>query len=194
MPILDHFGWLAPFYDRAFRPPDRARFFELLALPTPGRLLDVGGGTGRISDLLRDGAAHVIVLDESVGMLKQAREKGLAAALAQAEKLPFPDNSMDRVLIVDALHHLASASGALAEFCRILAAPNGDGHPGGRLVIEEPDIARWPVKWLALGERLLGMRSRFYRAEDLVRMMKDCHVRVTIQRQDGNYWVIAEKA
>jgi hypothetical protein len=34
-------------------------------------------------------------------------------------------------------------------------------HPGGRLVIEEPDIRLWGVKLASLAERLLLMRSRF---------------------------------
>ena len=193
MRLFDHFGWLAPYYDQVFRPPDRARLFELLALPAPGRLLDVGGGTGRISQHLLDGAGQVIVLDESAGMLRQARDKGLAATQAHAERLPFANGAMDRVLVVDAVHHLASVPEALAEFCRILATPDANGHPSGRLVIEEPDIEVWRVKGIALGERLLGMRSRFYRAEELVRMMAACPVRIVIHRQNGNYWIVADR-
>ncbi|NLS77276.1 MAG: methyltransferase domain-containing protein [Chloroflexi bacterium] len=193
MPRFDHFSWLAPHYDRAFRAPDLARLDELLALPAPGRLLDVGGGTGRISQHLRDRAGQVIVLDESEGMLREARAKGLPVTRAHAERLPFPDGSMDRVLMVDAFHHLADAPQALSELCRILAAPDGDGRPGGRLVIEEPDIAGWRIKGIALAERLLGMRSRFYRAEELVRLLGHCPVRVEVRRAGENFWVIADR-
>jgi demethylmenaquinone methyltransferase/2-methoxy-6-polyprenyl-1,4-benzoquinol methylase len=33
--------------------------------------------------------------------------------------------------------------------------------PGGRIVIEEPDVRTWAVKLVALGEKLALMRSHF---------------------------------
>jgi ubiquinone/menaquinone biosynthesis C-methylase UbiE len=51
--VLDHFDRLAPLYDRVIGPPNPARLQTLLDLPTPGRLLDAGGGTGRVTAQLR---------------------------------------------------------------------------------------------------------------------------------------------
>jgi hypothetical protein len=51
---MDHFGLLAPYYDRVIKPGDKNWLFEIIGLPAPGFLLDAGGGTGRITKLLQD--------------------------------------------------------------------------------------------------------------------------------------------
>jgi len=43
------------------------------------------------------------------------------------------DHSFDRVLMVDALHHVVNQAETICELYRVLK-------PGGRLVIEEPDL------------------------------------------------------
>ncbi|OQY37129.1 MAG: hypothetical protein B6243_01300, partial [Anaerolineaceae bacterium 4572_5.2] len=62
------------------------------------------------------------------------------------ERFPFPDNSFDRALVVDALHHFHNQEQAIAELVRVLKK-------GGRLVIEEPDIHRFAIKLVALAEK-----------------------------------------
>jgi demethylmenaquinone methyltransferase/2-methoxy-6-polyprenyl-1,4-benzoquinol methylase len=184
---LDHFSLLAPFYDRIFAGLDPARLRELLALPA-GRLLDVGGGTGRVAALLAGDVGQVVIADPSPGMLGGARAKsGLLPMRAQAERLPYRDGSFDRILIVDALHHFHSQRQAAPELLRVLA-------PGGRLVIEEMNYERLPVKFVALGEKLLLMGSRFYRAGDLGRLFEGAGRRVTVHADHAvNVWVVVEK-
>jgi demethylmenaquinone methyltransferase/2-methoxy-6-polyprenyl-1,4-benzoquinol methylase len=170
---MDHFRFLAPFYDRFMGAPDVDRLTRLLALPTGGGLLDVGGGTGRVSALLQPRVTPTVVCDLSLPMLARARGKGLAAVCSRAERLPFPDAAFARVLAVDALHHFRDAAGATAEMARVLA-------PGGRLLIEEFDRARALVRWLALGETLVGMRSRFLRAQDIRELLEGQGLNVRI--------------
>jgi demethylmenaquinone methyltransferase/2-methoxy-6-polyprenyl-1,4-benzoquinol methylase len=76
------------------------------------------------------------------------------------EQLPFPNASFDRVFAVDALHHFSDHRAAIGELLRVL-------RPGGRMVIEEPDIKRLPVKLIALLEKLALMNSRFLTAEQI---------------------------
>lgn len=185
--MLDHFDLLAPLYDRVIGPPDPARLQTLLDLPTPGRLLDAGGGTGRVTAQLCGLAGEVVLLDQSLPMLRQAQAKGLATLRCDVARLPFPDASFDRVVVVDALHHFVNARAALADLLRVL-------RPGGRLVIEEPDIQHRVVKVVALAERLALMGSHFYTPEE-IRAMLDAHgVRVHVEI-DGRFaaWVVAEK-
>jgi len=60
---MDHFDFIAPFYDQLARPPDRTRFQRLLKLPYDGRLLDAGGGTAGISSNLSGMIGQIVVSD-----------------------------------------------------------------------------------------------------------------------------------
>ncbi len=168
--------------------PDPERLRALLRLPTGGALLDAGGGTGRVSASLRGLVDRVVVSDLSPQMLRQASTKhGLTPVRAHAESLPFPSASFDRVLVVDALHHFCDQRDAITDLLRVL-------RPGGRLVIEEPDLRRFAVKLVAVAEKLALMRSRFYTPEAIRDMIATHGVAATIER-DGRFaaWVIADK-
>lgn len=187
MPALDHFGLLAPLYDRVIRTPDTRRLVHLAGLPTSGRLLDAGGGTGRIAQAMAGLARQVVVADESWKMLARTQGKpGMSAAASHAERLPFPDGAFDRVIMVDAYHHLADQSASLAELLRMCG-------PGGRLVIEEPDITRPGVWAIAVFERLALMRSRFRRAETIAGELQELGASVAVYRQQATAWVVADK-
>jgi ubiquinone/menaquinone biosynthesis C-methylase UbiE len=188
MNMCDHFALLAPFYDHIFGPLDPTQLRDLLRLPTPGRLLDAGGGTGRVSEMLRGQAAQIVVVDLSAAMLRQAgRKSGLRVSCAHVERLPFPEDMFERILMVDAFHHLCDQRQAALDLLRVLA-------PGGRLVVEEPNIETLPVKLIALGERLMLMRSCFYSLADMRRIFEAAGGRVTIESDHAyNAWVIVEK-
>jgi demethylmenaquinone methyltransferase/2-methoxy-6-polyprenyl-1,4-benzoquinol methylase len=187
MKRLDHFGLIAPFYDRMFGGLDSARLRELLALPAV-RLLDVGGGTGRVAALLAGDVGQVVIADPSRGMLSSAKAKtALLPARAHAEALPFRDNGFDRILIVDAFHHFTGHTEAASELMRVLA-------PGGRLVIEEMNYERLPVKLVALGEKLALMGSRFYRADALGRLFEGPGRSVSVFADHPiSVWVVVDK-
>ncbi|UCG07750.1 MAG: hypothetical protein JSV83_03610 [Desulfobacterales bacterium] len=65
---------------------------------------------------------------------------------------------------------------------------------GGRMVIEEPDYNHKGVKILALMEKMLLMRSRFYKPQEIRRMIVSHGVSACIET-DGHYtaWIIADK-
>jgi len=89
--------------------------------------------------------------------------------------------------VVDAFHHFCDQERAADELLRVLA-------PGGRLVIEEPNIARWTVKFIALGERLAMMGSRFYHPESMRRMFEVRGGRARVNTDDVvNAWLLVEK-
>jgi ubiquinone/menaquinone biosynthesis C-methylase UbiE len=184
---VDHFSLVARFYDRFFAGYDASHLRDLLALPA-GRLLDVGGGTGRVTALLADQVELAVVADASPGMLAEARPKaGLSLTHAHVERLPFPDNSFDRVLVVDAFHHFARHEQAAYELVRVVK-------PGGRLVVEELNVERLPVKLIALGERLLLMGSHFYGPDGLRRLFERHGGRPALHVDDAvNMWVVMEK-
>ena len=161
---MGHFDLVARYYDRIFRFPGPERLLNGLQ-PQPGdRLLDVGGGTGRVSGTFGD-HMQVVICDPAPAMLGEARGKGLRVCASVAEHLPFADRSFERILVVDTFHHLHDQRLAAAELLRVL-------RPGCRLVVEEPDIRKRAVKFAALLERLLLMRSRFFSLTDLIRLFE----------------------
>ncbi len=186
--LLDHFDLVARFYDRAIGPHEAEQLREQLDLPGHGRLLDIAGGTGRVLTGLKPWEGTFVLCDYSFPMLRQAKQKHSAALVrAAAEKLPFADNFFERILIVDALHHLTDQTRALAEMWRVLT-------PGGRLVIEEFDVHHWAVKIVAILEKIALMRSHFMAPAEIQRLMENLGANVQVRYQgSAKAWVIAEK-
>ncbi len=187
MPIIDHFGLLAPSYEKFIRPAYPQRLAELLALPQGGSLLDIGGGTGRIAQFLAPQAGLCVVADVSQAMLRFAGRKASMRALgAASEGLPFSSDAFDRIIMVDALHHVESAPQTVRELWRALK-------PGGRLVIQEPDIRTFAVKVIAVFEKLALMRSHIYSGE-AIRAMFDGQVKAAqVLHEDHTVWVVVDK-
>ena len=187
MPFLDHFGLLAPFYDRVIQTKEPQRMIAYARLPVQGPLLDAGGGTGRIAHALKGYATPLVVADLSVEMLVQAQKKdSLRTVCSHSEKLPFADESFERVIMVDAMHHVIDHQETADELWRVLK-------PGGQIVVEEPDIKLWSVKMIALAEKLALMRSHFLSAERIRDLFQDKNSKVEIFREAFNAWVVIEK-
>ena len=100
-----------------------------LAPPRPGRILDIGGGTGYYLAGLLDAlsGAQGLVVDTSVRALRfaaRAHERAAAASWDVFSRFPLQDGAVDLVLDVFAPRHAA-------EFARVLA-------PGGHLLVVRP--------------------------------------------------------
>ena len=78
-------------------------------------------------------------------MLRSARAKGLAVVRGSARRLPMADRSVDAVLFVEVLEHVAPADlpGVMAEAARVR-------RPGGRVVVVDKSACSLdPVRpWL----------------------------------------------
>ncbi len=183
---FDHFDFIAGLYNRLEDYVPGPMMMRLAALPVAGRLLDAGGGTGRVARALRGQAGQVVVADLSGGMLRHARRKGLAAVWAAVERLPFESGSFERIIMMDAFHHVFDQRQTAAEMLRLLA-------PGGRIVVIEPDIRRLAVKVVALFEKLLLMRSHFLSAEQIAALFDRPNVRAVIAYEASSAWVVIEK-
>jgi len=118
-----------------------------------GRSLEIGAGTGYFTlNLLRAGVvSEAVATDISPGMLRTLRGNAERLGLpvdtrvADAEALPFPDQSFDVVFGHAVLHHLPDLGRAFGEFHRVL-------RPGGTLV-----FAGEPSR---LGDRIASVPKR----------------------------------
>ncbi|MBM3153634.1 MAG: methyltransferase domain-containing protein [Chloroflexi bacterium] len=184
---IDHFGFLAPVYDRVIQYRDAETMIEKAGLPTGGILLDVGGGTGRVAAALQAHVSRILVLDVSRKMLARAARKNLVASCGASEGLPFPSNRFERVILVDALHHVEDQQATVSEMVRVLA-------PGGRLVIVEPDITCFWVKLIALFEKATLMRSHFLSPQEMLELFSGRGSKPDLYRQNCNAWLALEKS
>ncbi len=148
------FHRFARWYDLAMPTVDETPLREALGLAErPVRHgVDLAGGTGRAAS----GLQHVewTVVDAARGMLTRARQRGLDTVQADAARLPFRAESVDAVVIVDALHHVADQDELVREASRVL-------RPGGVFVVADfdPDTVRGRV--LTAAEHLIGFESTF---------------------------------
>ncbi len=141
-----------------------------------GDALEIGAGTGYFSlNLMQAGAiARATATDISPGMLatlgENAERLGLSVttAAAEAETLPFGDESFDLVFGHAVLHHIPDLEQAFSEFARVL-------RPGGTVAFcGEPSrygdfLAAIPKRTALLTaplwRRLVGASARDYEAE-----------------------------
>lgn len=130
MSLLPDYSRQAETYDetRAASPSVLAPLREALSGAPGRRLADIGGGTGNYARALATEGWEPVVIDRSAAMLARAGEKGLATVEADAQRLPFAEESFDAAMLVSMLHHVRNAAAALREARRIL-------RPGGRLAV-----------------------------------------------------------
>jgi SAM-dependent methyltransferase len=104
-----------------------------------GRVLEIGCGTGR---LLAETDARVrIGIDVSAVMARQARQRGLAVALADAHALPFASEAFDAVLAGKGVFRYLDYGRGFAECARVL-------RPGGRLGVHQYSALTWTPRHL----------------------------------------------
>jgi len=147
------------FYDAAlvqrltYRPVQDAVMREL-SDGKPGRVLDVGCGTGLLSTRIRRERLPVqpVGCDFSRGMLRQAARRSAEVPWIQgdATRLPFREESFGAVLSTEAFHWFPDQDAALREFYRVLG-------PDGRILLA---LVNPSTEWLARatrrGSRLFG--------------------------------------
>jgi ubiquinone/menaquinone biosynthesis C-methylase UbiE len=119
-----------------------ARALLRAAGPLAGlRVLDVGCGTGRITDVLARSGANVVGLDLDPAMLTvAARRTSAPFILGDAASLPFSDGSFDLTVAVTLCEFVADVGAVFAELARVT-------RPGGRFIVGSLN-PRSPWGWL----------------------------------------------
>jgi SAM-dependent methyltransferase len=157
--------------------------YDRLGLRAGDLLLDLGCGYGRHAyEALRRGA-RVVACDMSTPELTQVR--GLFEAMAlegeipadgmadcvtgDATRLPYPDDTFDRIIASEVMEHIPDDVGAMDELFRVL-------RPGGKLAITIPAWLPEKICW-ALSDEYYAPKSpgghvRIYTEVEMRRKMK----------------------
>ncbi|HXT78519.1 MAG TPA: class I SAM-dependent methyltransferase [Acetobacteraceae bacterium] len=167
--------------------------------PRPSHtLLDLAGGTGDIAfRWLARGGGTVLLSDVNAAMLSVGRDRALnrgvagdlSLLVADAEKLPLPDRTVDRVSIAFGLRNCTDKAAVLAEARRVLK-------PGGRFLCLEfsrlhvaalmPLYDAWSFKVLPRLGALVAQDADSYRyLAESIRTFPDSDTLAAMMRDAG---------
>ncbi|GAS88976.1 methyltransferase domain-containing protein [Mycolicibacterium brisbanense] len=189
--------WASPvgsmLYDRAqllnrrllavTRPP-----VDWLNIPSGGVVLDVGSGPGNVTAALAraaglDGLALGIDISEPMLARAVAAEAGRQVGFirADAQRLPFRDESFDAVNSIAVLQLIPDADAALSEMVRVL-------RPGRRIAVMVPTVGRGPVRLLSKGG------ARFFGQDEIGDIFEELGLlRVRSKSVGAIQWVRGQK-
>jgi ubiquinone/menaquinone biosynthesis C-methylase UbiE len=105
-------------------------------------VLDIGCNTGDLTKIIAN-KNKVIGMELSEGAVKKAKERGLKALQGSIYKIPFKDNSFDKVHLSEVIEHLLNTDQALKEILRVLK-------PNGELIITTPNCCSFRDRILIL--------------------------------------------
>ncbi len=174
-----YFDRIAPQWDQMRESffSERVRDVALAAADVcPGKLaVDVGAGSGFMTEGLLQRRVQVIALDQSPTMLQVMRRKfgahdTVTYQVCDATVLPLANHVADYVFANMYLHHVESPPEAIGEMARVLK-------PGGKLVITDLDEHEFEFLRLEQHDRWLG-----FKREDVRRWLVEAglqEVRVT---------------
>jgi SAM-dependent methyltransferase len=146
---MARYDGIADWYDTDFLSPGhqagQAAAIRLLG-PGPGRLLDIGCGTGAHTVAFRDTGWAVTGIDASEDMLRRARDRRLEVVHGNASALPFADASFDAAISLWTHTDVEDFETTLVEAVRVL-------EPGA------------PLVYVGAHPCFVGPHSRFISAE-----------------------------
>jgi ubiquinone/menaquinone biosynthesis C-methylase UbiE len=164
---MDLFSKIAHNYDNIIRGFAIDTIKDSLILESDKLLLDLGGGTGRVSLELQKLTNEIVLLDRSFEMLQQASKKSNSLLLVQGvgEDLPFRTDAIPQIFANDTLHHIHYQQETLENCHRVLSQ-------NGRMTIREYDPEYWKTKFLIFFEWVLRFGSIFQSPKNLEKMCK----------------------
>ncbi len=147
-------------------------------------ILDNMCGTGVFLDVLAQDFRFVVGADISHDMIRHTRKKSMMKGLvcADADRLPFGDESFDVVTVRGALHHVNPVDRALTEMRRVL-------RPGGLAIISEPcddfGLARRMRERMYSRLEYFDEEEKTFLSEDLVAALRKAGFRIRNRKRFG---------
>lgn len=164
--------------------PSHALLLKELRPLAPGRLLDVGCGTGELAGRLAGRGWQVVGLDLCERMLRQARFKSngstgsVCLTAGDSEHLPMAAGSFDVVTCANSFHHYPHQGAVVGEMFRVL-------RPGGRLLL----LDGWPDQFIGrivydlIIARVEGGAVWHRESGDVRAMLRNARFRNVIQKR-----------
>jgi len=150
-------------------------------------VLDLGGGTGVLSEISysKNPRPKYIISDPAIGMLKYAPTFADKVS-AKAEKLPFKNNSIDCIMIGEALHHFQNIEQSINEIYRVLK-------DNGKLFIFDFDPSISKGRLIYFFEKILGEPVNFFVPKELYQILHKKGFSVNLHQKEYKYVILGEK-
>ncbi|MBX5329279.1 MAG: class I SAM-dependent methyltransferase [Candidatus Bathyarchaeota archaeon] len=128
--IMHRYDVTAHIYDMRYAEEQKAKFqtaFKNLKMERLGLVLDVGCGTGLLFDSVADRAEIVVGVDLSKKTMLKAKEYAkrflnVHLVLADADKLPFPEDFFNHVFAFTLLQNMPNPPATLKGIVRVAKA------------------------------------------------------------------------
>ena len=111
------FSSIAKIYEKISNQYTVNRRTESFKIGTSEFVLEVGSGTGTISNLI-DG--QIICSDISYEMCKESAKKHVNVICCDAEKLPIRENTLDVIISAEVIYYLNNPNAFIEDSTRIL--------------------------------------------------------------------------
>lgn len=188
--MKNFFDFVAPIYERLHISAEKTfkKIEEIGNFSASDTVVDIGGGTGRIARFLVGKVKKITVIDPSRKMIEQCRKhSGINCVIADGEKIPLGNDSADKIIIVDAFHHISGKSETITEIKRIL-------RQNGKVIIEEFNPLTFYGKLIVIFEKILRLNSVFYEPSALADLFSKNGFKVNLfDEKNKSYYISAEK-
>lgn len=135
IPDYETYDFAGAWKGRGLEDEAERRLVEAWAGQGGGACLDIGGGFGRIAEVLEPHFRDVFLLDYSRRNLRTAAatlRKTTTLVRADLEALPFEDGTFDFVALIRVMHHLREPGRVLSEVARV-------ARDGATFVMSDPN-------------------------------------------------------